>query len=532
MGERRKFKKRLGISYILTCHFMYLSDRHALQFGFLASISALLMLAVLAHGLWWENDPFWTYWVTQWLLLAASFIVGTIFMGVGVREGVILTCIQGVIHALYYTFLRPMGLPLEPWYAAFRDLWTSGFVTHSLAVLSGYLIALWIWWRKTRRFAGLAAVEKKELSKCITFSLLSSGLIAVVDAFITQGVLARNFFGFAFLIERFLLLFLFIAFWDYYVGFDHKGILTGSLIANILMVGWAMYGGPRTLSDGRFEYLDYSTLWFVLLPGGIISMLAVLSFKYFSFFYAFWRMPRRAASTISVFLLFILFPILAGAENVPAGAWAEGRAHMVIGSDPYDITSTIPVTGTIEINIVERSDRSTPLQKNDSLKIVATVVTQTSTYEVRIYDARRLPRGDRPHWGGVALHQPMHGNTGIGTNKIPKVTPQIAVWGLAEVHQDGRIIAKKVLAHAMVIDDKENGPFKGMMLDVGAEDKNIRELPDGYLTLLWPQVSSIVMPRAEVFARRALAWILLALTVAVFWRLAEKEERLIFAQEN
>ena len=36
-------------------------------------------------------------------------------------------------------------------------------------------------------------------------------------------------------------------------------------------------------------------------------------------------------------------------------------------------------------------------------------------------------------WFGVALQQEQHGDTGIGTSRLPRVTPDISLWGWARV---------------------------------------------------------------------------------------------------
>src|SRR3954469_12949625 len=83
----------------------------AAKFGLLVGLTAIFMDASIAHGLWWENDPYWTYWVTKTFLITTVFTAGTIVLGVGIVQGLILTLVHTLILEIYYQFLSPIGLP-------------------------------------------------------------------------------------------------------------------------------------------------------------------------------------------------------------------------------------------------------------------------------------------------------------------------------------------------------------------------------------------------------------------------------------
>ena len=102
-------------------------------------------------------------------------------------------------------------------------------------------------------------------------------------------------------------------------------------------------------------------------------------------------------------------------------------------------------------------------------------------------------------WPGVVYEAEMHGDTGIGTAKLPKVTPEIALWGYAEVYKGEELITKAAPAHIMVM---ENEPIKGIMLEVETEGKGLLGTPDGYLNVLWPEISSIQLPEKRKAAKR------------------------------
>ena len=50
-----------------------LSVRDTAKFGILTGLAAIFIDATIAHGLFWENDPYWTYWITK------SFLIATVF---------------------------------------------------------------------------------------------------------------------------------------------------------------------------------------------------------------------------------------------------------------------------------------------------------------------------------------------------------------------------------------------------------------------------------------------------------------------
>src|SRR5215216_3865242 len=126
---------------------MYLSARDTVQFGLLVVFAAIFVDASIAHGLFWENDPYWTYWVTKTFLITSVFTFGTAFLGIGIRQGLILTAVHTAILEIYYQWLAPVGLPQEPEWLDFEHLWTTGVPAHYLAILGGYFMALWMWRR-------------------------------------------------------------------------------------------------------------------------------------------------------------------------------------------------------------------------------------------------------------------------------------------------------------------------------------------------------------------------------------------------
>ena len=126
---------------------MILSPHDVLKFGILVGLSAIFIDASIAHGLFWDNDPYWTYWITKTFLITSVFTFGTAFLGVGIVPGAILTAVHTLILEIYYQWLAPVGLPQEPEWLDFNHLWITGVPAHYLAIFAGYLLALWLWRR-------------------------------------------------------------------------------------------------------------------------------------------------------------------------------------------------------------------------------------------------------------------------------------------------------------------------------------------------------------------------------------------------
>lgn len=64
------------------------------KFTFIAALFAMFGDAIIAHAMLWGNDPYWTYWITDGLLMATVFGIGTSFFGVGLGKGAILTAVH------------------------------------------------------------------------------------------------------------------------------------------------------------------------------------------------------------------------------------------------------------------------------------------------------------------------------------------------------------------------------------------------------------------------------------------------------
>jgi hypothetical protein len=219
------------------------------------------------------------------------------------------------------------------------------------------------------------------------------------------------------------------------------------------------------------------------------------------------------------------------AEGLPGSASASGPGFMVIGPNPADMNNFRPIEGTITISTRDMGNRWSHVQNTDLMDVIAEFSAEEgSAYKVVINRPMpRHPLGKYTTWFGVVYWHEMHGDTGIGTQSIPKVKPDIALWGWAEVSRDGQVIASMVPAHVMVMTQP---PMQGIMLEVATEDKNLPGVPDGYITAMWPTVASIRLPTTQVYARQIAGWVALVVIVLIFGGLTYIERSRAEAQAD
>lgn len=480
--------------------------RDVAKFGILTGLAAIFIDAAIAHGLFWENDPYWTYWITKSFLIATVFIFGTALLGVGLVQGLILTVVHTAILEVYYEWFAPIGLPQEPEWLDDNHLWTTGVPAHYLAILTGYFMALWIWRRgaAVRDIAATTHPDRQAASApaLAISSLLTTISILVLSGIITHGLLLGEFPGITYFIQHLLVGFVFLYLWSAYVGMGGAGWLIGALMLSLVWTSYGLYLGPTGLPE-KVQYLSYHDLWFRAFPGDLVSALLGL-------FIAIRLLPRigRGIAVYAVPFAALLMVSPDDAQAKPKGlhasAAAQGDAHRVTGPNPVDLSTAMPASGSIGINVVEGGNRWSHVQNSDAINLVAEVISPDGTY--RIIVDRPMPRhpmGKYTTWNGVAFHHAMHGETGIGTAKLPLMTPDISIYGWGKVYRNGRLIAAMAPVHAMVT---SKGAMSGIMLEVESEEKALIGVPDGYITVHWPTVTSLEMPKAAVRTREWIGW--------------------------
>jgi hypothetical protein len=499
-----------------------LSIRHTAKFGILVGLSAIFMDAAIAHGLFWENDPYWTYWITKTFLISTVFIAGTAFFGIGIVQGVVLTALHTAILEIYYEFLAPIGLPQEPQWLDDNHLYLTGIPVHYLAILCGYFIAVWIWRRANRTADGRDADNFAATPAAVAVSsLIAAVLIVVLSGIITNGILLGEFPGITYFVQHLLIAFVFLYLWSAYVGMAGGGWVVCAMMLSLTWACYAIYLGPTGLPQ-KIVYLTNHQIWSKAFPGDFAAALLGL-------FITIRLLPRltpKAGTSIAAVLAFLLLrPDAAEAKprGLHAHAKASGQAHRVTGSSPVDFNSAQPAAGSIAISVIEGGNRWSHVQGKDWVGLTADFSGSDGRYRVVVDKAMpRHPLGLYTTWNGVALNHEMHGETGIGTAKLPLMKPEISLYGWGKVWRNGELVATMAPVHAMV---STKAPMPGIMLEVDTEQKSLRDVPDGYLTVHWPSVSNLRMPTAMLRNVQILGWIgLIGLTLLFGW-LAHREKR-------
>jgi hypothetical protein len=495
---------------------MFLLARDLIKFSILVGLSAIFVDAALAHGLLWENDPYWTYWITKTFLITTVFLFGTAFLGVGIVPGLILTAVHTLILEIYYQWLAPVGLPQEPEWLDFNHLWVTGVPVHFLAIFAGYLMALWLW----RRNRPQLEAERGETWRLAVYGLATAVVIVAIDGLLTQLLLLQDFPGITFFVQHLLITFVFVCVWTVYAGAGPIGWTVGALMLALVWTTYSMYLGPRGLPFEQPYYSGYRDLWWLSFPGGFASALI-------GWWIAGWLMKnRRMIVTTGAAIAALLlgqpadqaYAQARGTDGLAASARASGEGVRVVGANPVDMNSTQPMNGTITIETVEMGNRWSHVQNTDPMTVAVEFTAGDADYTVKIEEPMpRHPLGSYTTWSGAVYEHEMHGDTGIGTPKLPKMRPKIALWGWAQVSRNGEVIARAAPAHVMVTTE---GPMQGVMLEIATEDKSLTAEPDGYIHVMWPSVEALQMPDGQRRTRQIVGWIGLIGFVALFGALA------------
>ncbi|HEU5286209.1 MAG TPA: hypothetical protein VFU20_06845 [Sphingomicrobium sp.] len=504
-----------------------LSIRGTAKFGLLTGLCAIFIDAAIAHGLFWENDPYWTYWITKSFLIATVFIIGTAFLGIGLVQGFLITAVHTAILEIYYEWLAPIGLPQEPQWLDDNHLWVTGVPVHYLAILIGYLMALWIWRRAdpvreggSARSADSAGARATPAALAVS-ALVATAVILVLSGVITHAILLGEFPGITYFVQHLLIGFVFLYLWSAYVGAGERGWIVGALMLSLVWTTYGIYLGPVGLPE-KVQYLTHHQHWSRVFPGDFLAALIGL-------FIAIRLLPslsaRVPAAALSLLALALLAPDSAVAKprGLHAGAAASGQAHRVLGPNPVDFRSTQPANGSISIKVVEGGNRWSHVQARDAIELAAEFTASDGRYRIVVDRAMpRHPLGAYTTWNGVALNHEMHGETGIGTSKLPLMMPEISLYGWGKVWRNGQLVAAMTPVHAMV---STGGSMPGVMLEVDTEEKTLRDVAGGYLTVYWPTVEGLRMPRETLRNVQILGWVGLIGLALLFFLLARNAER-------
>jgi hypothetical protein len=499
------------------------------KFTALVALLAILTDAAVGHALQWENDPYWTYWITKTFLIATVFGLGTAWFGVGAGRGAVITVVHTIILTVYYWSLSPIGLPAHPDWLDLEHTWITGIPIHFGVIYVGYLAALWLWRRRARLND---AVDLRARA----FAALGLGAVVVIVTGAAEAFALGEFQGATWYVVRLLITVPFILAWNAAAGSDTRAAVGGSIVLTAILTAYSHFLGPVGLPDvplriferaapgATVHWLGYTQEFLVAAPLtlAVTTIAFVLASRRSGVRIAASSVERRAGAL--ALALAILGAVVAAIWVDPAGDKASVTAAgaLQIEHGPWYGDALSPSSGTFALHTVDRNPRVTPLPPHDIVDLDATVATPKGQVSVRAtHPMVDDPSGRLTTWWGVGYGVWHHGRSGIGTPKIPAVRSHVAIFALGTVSLNGQVIANGVPVHAMTMD-------KNMLeLDVGLPGSELPALPDQHLRAIWP-VASVSHSHKSEFARYAYGGLVLValLLLALAAVSAEREPEL------
>lgn len=132
----------------------------------------------------------------------------------------------------------------------------------------------------------------------------------------------------------------------------------------------------------------------------------------------------------------------------------------------------------------DQGGRVTPLPPHDLVSVEARVThPDGETYEI-VADKPLVddPLGRHGTWWGVGLDEWHHGESGVGSGRLPAIHSEIALFASGDVGRGGDLVAAGVPVHVMTADEGLPGRVE---LNVGDELTPVPGLPDEHLRVAW-----------------------------------------------
>jgi hypothetical protein len=507
------------------------------KFTAVVALFAILADAALGHALAWENDPYWTYWITKTFLIATVFGLGTAWLGIGLERGAVITAVHTLVLTVYYWTLSPIGLPSHPSWLDLEHTWLTGVPIHFGVIYLGYVVALWLWRRRQRIVVltepvGSVAIDARDA--------LAVGIGIVVVAGIAESLVITEFVGVTWFVVRLLIAVPFILAWWATAGRDRAAAVGGGLTLALIFATYGHFLGPVGLPSTNLRligqdpppaivhWLTYRQEFLAVLP--VTIAIAVIGLLIVSAWRAKGWPPigvSRTALGISVMAVLVLLGLgaVAAANTGPSDDQATltsaGTARIEKGQ--YYDNDFSQTTGDLHLVAANRNPRVTPLPPRDEVDLRATVTGPDGTH-YSVTSTQPIvddPLGRFGTWWGVGFDEWNHGRSGIGTSKIGPTHSDVAIFALGELSANGKPIAAGVPIHAMTMND----PMGRLELDIGDPAIPLPGVPDGHLRAVWSNFSG-GRGRAAEYAQYALGTAVLIAILALAITATRREENL------
>lgn len=464
------------------------------KFTAMAALLAIFVDAVIGHAMLWGNDPYWTYWITDTLLMATVFGLGTAWVGIGLVRGALITAAHMLLLTTYYWSLSPIGLPSQPVWLDLEHTWVTGLPVHFGVYYLGYVTALWIWRHRAAR-----NVEPEHATARLATGGVVLAVAIVVGAGLLQALFLGHFPGITWFVMRIAVASAFTIAWWSVAGRDRNAAVVGGITLGFLLVAYGHFLGPVGLPNSEFRlltaapppaevhWLSYRQEFLIILPTTIL--LAVSGYLLAGWSRASsvrWRAASITAVTAPTLALVLLgggVALYTGPEAKTAFVSAEGSASL--GGAPSDGGDMASGSATLRMRVADRNPRGTPLPPHDLVDIDASIsALDGTTYTIHATEPMVAePRGLFSTWYGVGFDVWHHGRSGIGYAGLPSTESNVAVYALGTVREGEQILATGVPIHVMT----SSRPGARLELHIGQTQFQVPGIPGGYLRAVWPE---------------------------------------------
>jgi hypothetical protein len=461
------------------------------KFTAVAALLAIFVDAAIGHAMLWGNDPYWTYWITDTLLMATVFGLGTAWLGIGLVRGAVITAVHMVLLTVYYWSLSPIGLPSQPEWLDLEHTWVTGLPVHFTVYYLGYVIALWLWLAKD---VGPESSTARQATVGVGVAVA-----IVIVAGVLQALVLGEFPGVTWFVMRIAVASAFTLAWWSIAGRDSTAAVGGGIMLGFLLVAYGHFLGPVGLPNSEFrilaenpppaevQWLSYRQEFLVILPMTIL--LAVIGYLLTSRparTGVRWGSKGIAAGAVSALALAVLgggVALYTGPEAQTATIGVQGSASF--GQAPSNVEDLSPGNATLRMQVEDRNTHRTPLPPHDRVDLDASVsFPDGTTYVIQAAEPMVAePRGRFTTWHGVGFDVWHHGRSGIGYTELPPTHSNVAVYALGTVRSGERVLAVGVPIH--VLTSSREGA--GLELHVGEPGSPVTGIPDGYLRVVWPE---------------------------------------------
>jgi hypothetical protein len=474
------------------------------KFTALAALLAMFADAAVAHAMLWGNDPYWTYWVTDALLMSTVFGVGTAWFGVGLKRGAALTFVHILLLTTFYWTLSPIGLPAQPEWLDLEHTWITGLPIHFGVYYLGYLLSLWLRGR-SRRTRAESEAPAKSLGPTVSLALALAAAIVIVLGLL-QTWISGQFPGLTWFIVRIAVTTPLMLAWWATAGTDRVAAISGGVMLGFVLTAYSHYLGPMGLPNPSLrlsaenpppalvEWLSYREEFLVLLP--VAQVLAVVALLLAPRWHRNHLAPERAPAQWSVRVTGAVVLALVGLGAVTfkyTGPEANRTTVSALGTGavergtPFGGDLVPGRAATLAMTVENSNTHRTPLPPHDKVEIKATVTGANGG--VYTIDARRPmveeSRGRYTTWAGVGFDKWHQGRSGIGTAALPPTHSEVAVFALGNISSGGKSIAADVPVHVLT----SSRPDARLELQVGDPEAPVAGLQDGHLRVVWADYS-------------------------------------------